>query len=567
MSDYYNSGFPLYDGIKFNNAIELLTIIRDSLEASGWNTIADNIATTQTLLTQGITDNGHLCDIKFVVDSNSANYLGIKGVLEGIESSPLTLEFTPDEVNKLWLTADRDSGCLCIRNQYLYSGAINFGFLERWDTEDEFAWMVAKLNNKLNDAYVAKSKHDGVIWKQVGSDYNQADNSLSPDNNGAYQGIFDLVAIAHPYISFTNTNLRNAGYSAQLGATGKPIITRRFYLEGRGSINNYPGELYNRGFVKHVANGFGSIPQGKIEQDNLGVEILSTGGDGWQGLVLSEAQNSIQPEPETIFRKGINFTLGLGAIAEIRNVLLNLGWESILESETELTIKSVKGCCVNFVLDDLVLVHIEVGANSSPTLSLPYTELTTNQIWLTANEEAIALTIKNGGDNSYQGIWAGNLQDSDNQGLGYIRDDLSTTYIYKNNVWRVLGSNYTYTFDNFGSFPTTTSDRLTVAATPIRYYDFESDQNSAYKAYEGSLNGATNDPLLDFYCLIAGKSSAIAYGLSDGEGNSPELDYLGVVQFLCVGMASLNGGEVITLPSGVQYLSSGGKQWQGMRIG
>ena len=282
----------------------------------------------------------------------------------------------------------------------------------------------------------------------------------------------------------------------------------------------------------------------------------------------------------TIFRKGINFTLGLGAIAEIRNVLINLGWEIISESGTELTIKSSKDCYVSFFRDDthlLVRSAASVGTeiDLSPALSLPYTELAINQIWLTANQEAIALTIKNGGDNSYQGIWVGHLKDSDNQGLGYIRDDLTTTYIYKNDVWRVLGSNYTYTFDNFGSFPTTTSDRLTVAATPIRYYDFESDQNSAYKAYEGSLNGATNDPLLDFYCLIAGKSSAIAYGLSDGEGNSPELDYLGVVQFLCTGMASLGGGAIVStttaglvsLPSGAEYMSCGGSRWQGMRIG
>lgn len=277
----------------------------------------------------------------------------------------------------------------------------------------------------------------------------------------------------------------------------------------------------------------------------------------------------------TIFRKGINFTLGLGAIspgashpviAEIRNTLINLGWQIITQTESGITLKSIKDCYVSFELDDSSNLVVGVGVDSSPTLSLPYTELATNQLWLTANGEAIALTVKNGGDNVYQGIWAGHLKESDNQGLGYIRDDLSSTYILKNNAWRVLSNDFTYTFNNFGSFPTTTSDRLTVAATPVRYYDFEDNRNSAYKAYEGALNGATNEPLLDFYSLIAGKSSAIAYGLSDGEGNAPELDYLGVVQFLCVGMASLNGGEIVTLPSGAEYMSCGGKRWQGMRI-
>ena len=284
----------------------------------------------------------------------------------------------------------------------------------------------------------------------------------------------------------------------------------------------------------------------------------------------------------TIFRKEINFTLGINAIAEIRNTLINLGWEIITQTESEITLKSIKDCCVSFVLDDSVLVvDSRVGDSFSPTLSLPYTELATNQLWLSANGEAIALTIKKGSDNTYKGLWAGHLKDSrgsqgteetsvhapsDNQGLGYISDDLSSTYILKDNEWRVLSTVFTYSNSEFSSFPTTTSDRLTVAATPVRYYDYESNENSAYKAYEGALNGATGEPLLDFYCLIAGKSSSIAYGLSDGEGNAPELDYLGVVQFLCTGMASLNGGEIVTLPSGVKYMSCGGSRWQGMRI-
>ena len=205
-------------------------------------------------------------------------------------SSPLELEFTPEEPNKLWLTADSDSGAICIRNKLLYSGAITFGFLERFDETDADAWAIAYLNNRLNHARIARSKHDGTIWKQIGSDFASADNFTSATNNGGYQGIIDFVTVANPYISFFNTNLRNAGYSAHFGQvaqTNRPIITRRFYLEGRASIDNYevtgdnPAKLYNRGFVKHVANGFGKVPQGKVEQDENGNRYLSVGGDGW----------------------------------------------------------------------------------------------------------------------------------------------------------------------------------------------------------------------------------------------------------------------------------------------
>lgn len=291
MVDFYNSGFPKYDGIEFNNEIALLGIIKQSLEASLWVTIADNIATTQDLLMRGTTSNDHLCDIEFWVDSNDPNNLVVRGLIEGIYTPTLKLEFTPGELNKIWLTCDRDSGVICIKNRYLYSGAINFGFLERWDDTDNYAWMVAKANNRLNDAYVAKSKHDDTIARQIGADFANADDFSSDILNGAYQGILDMMTIAHPYLSFTNTNLLNAGYSAHLGQvdsiTNRPILTRRYYLEGRSRINNYPGLLYNRGFVKHLINGFGKVTQGKIEQDTEGNVYLVTGSDGWQGMILS----------------------------------------------------------------------------------------------------------------------------------------------------------------------------------------------------------------------------------------------------------------------------------------
>lgn len=269
----------------------------------------------------------------------------------------------------------------------------------------------------------------------------------------------------------------------------------------------------------------------------------------------------------TIFRKGISFSLGVNAIAEIRNTLLNLNWMLVSESETEVLLRSFKGCEVNLVLDtSSFLVRVQDGesGNLSPILSVGFEELALNQLWLTANEEAIALTVKNGSDNSYIGLWAGYLQESNYFGLGYIGDDLQT-YIFKDNEWLVLSTGFTYSNYSVGSFPSLTYDRLAVATTPIRYYDFEDDRNSAFEAYKGAVNGATNEPLLDFYPIIEGKGSAIGYGLSDGEGNAPKLGYLGLVQFACVGMQSLAGGTVVTIPSGVQYLCCG-DDYQGMRI-
>ena len=572
---YLNSGLPLFDGILFNNAEQLLTIIKDFLTQENWVVLTDDINNSQTLLLQGITSNDHNCYLKFSINNDAFR---IQGDLQGDNASlspALELEFSPDEPNKLWLSGDRDSGALCLRNKLLYSGAIAFGFLERFDESDADAWMISKLNNRLLDAYVAKSKHDGTIWKQIGADFAEADNFVSTNLNGGYQGIFDLVTVPNPYISFLNTNLRNAGYSAHLGqidgATDRPVITRRFYLEGRGAIDNYPGNLYNRGFIKHVANGFGKIPQGKIVEDTDGSRYLSTGADGWQGLKLINSSQAISNSP-TIFRKGINFSLGINGLAEIRNTLLNLDWTIVTEEETIVLVKSPKGCYLKIESTNNLTISFQgdlAGDETklSPALTLPYKEEALNKIWITANSEALAVTIKNAADSSYQGLWFGFLKDSERWGLGYIKDDLSSTYILKNKVWRILSFSFSHSSDSFSSFPVTTSDRLTVAATPIRYYDYEDSRNSAYQAPKGAVNGATGKAQLDFYALIEGKSSSIAYGISDGENNAPLISYLGLVQFCCVGMASLSPGAIVTLPSGARYLSAGSKGWQGMRIG
>ena len=571
---YLNSGSPLFDGILFNNREQLLTIIKDSLTQENWIVLIDDIVNNQTLLLQGTTSNAHNCYIKFSINGN---VLKIQGDLLGDNtflSPALELEFSPDEPNKIWLTCDRSAGAICLRNKLLYSGAIAFGFLERFDESDADAWMISKLNNRLLDAVVAKSKHDGTIWKQIGADFAEADNFVSTNLNGGYQGIFDLATVPNPYISFLNTNLRNAAYSAHLGqidgATERPIITRRFYLEGRGAIDNYPGELYNRGFVKHVANGFGKIPQGKIVENTDGSRYLSTGSDGWQGLKLSNSTQATT-NSSTIFRKGINFSLGINGLAEIRNTLINLDWTIITEDETKVLVKSLKGCYLRIESTNNLTIDFQGDiagdeVKLSPALTLSYQEEALNKIWITANSEALAVTIKNAADSSYQGLWFGYLKDSDTWGLGYIKDDLSSTYILKNNAWRVISSSFSTSVDSFSSFPVTTSDRLTTAATPIRYYDYEDNRNSGYQATLGAVNGATGKAQLDFYALIEGKSSSIAYGLFDGENNAPLLNYLGVVQFVCTGMASLSPGAIVTLPSGAQYISTGTDGWQGMRI-
>ena len=584
MVHYFNTGSPIFGGLEFTNAEEILSLLQTSLLQANWIVTSDEIINNSTLLMEGATSNGDKCYIKFSV---SNNYLQIQGDLEGdgLYLSPaLELEFTPDDVNRFWLTCDRDSGAICIRSKLLYSGAITFGFLERFDENDADAWMIAKLNNRLNDAYVAKAKHDGVIWKQIGADFASADNFSSTTLNGGYQGILDFMTVPNPYVSFFNTNLRNVAYSAHLGQveqqSGRPVVTRRFYIEGRGSTTNYSGDnppvLYNRGFIKHVANGFGKIPQGKTELSNDGSRYLSVGSEGWQGLKL-ESNPVTQTELPTIFRSesGEIFSLADNLKSEIRNTLLNAQWEIAAENATRILFKgryNQENYCYLRVETNLntLMIQGDISGDEtdlSPVLTLPFIDQGFNRLWLSANRAALALCIKTA-EGSYKGIWFGYLRsDTPRWGLGYIKSDLDSSYLLKNNEWRTSSYGFSFAMNSLSSFPITTFDRLTTASTPVQYYDSTDNRNSAYKAYNGQVNGVTSQPQLDFYALVEGNNSAIAYGLSaEGEGNAPKLTYLGTVEFLATGLASLSGGEIVTTSTGAKYMSTGNEGWQGMRI-
>ena len=584
---FFTGSHP-YQGILFTTAEELLTALKNNLLVAGWTLVNED---TTSLLVAGTTTNNHSCHILFSVDNI---YLQIQGDWDGTNSnlSPiLNLEFTPNSNNRFWLTADGDSGAICLRNRYFYSGAIAFGFLERFDETDADAWMISKLNNKLNDAYVARSKHDGTIWKQIGADFADSDVFTSSTLNGGYQGILDFTTATNPYVSFYNTNLKNAGYTAHLGqvdgVSARPVMTRRFYLEGRGASDNYepeinkPPRLYNRGLIEHVANGMGKLPGGANYLTEEGDRYLSAGEEGWQALLIDRTSIESEPSP-TIFRAGVALAgeiiqTGAGLKAEIRNTLLNSGWVVTAEDEVRTLFQGK-----HFHTDSYCYLRLEVSAgeiklsgdvsgneaNLSPTLTLNYIEGANNHIWETANQQSAAICLKDG-NSIYKGIWIGFFNSpSPRWGIGYIKSDSYNNYLLKGNSWKAIADAFSYSNDTFSSFPTTTFDRLTTAGTPVQYFDNADGRNSAIYAYNGQVNGATGEPQLDFYALVEGRDSEISYGLSaEGDGNAPKLNYLGTVEFLATGASSLPGGQIVTTTLGAKYLSCGGLGWQSMRIG
>ncbi len=120
---FFTGSHP-YQGILFTTAEELLTALKNNLLVAGWTLVNED---TTSLLVAGTTTNNHSCYILFSVDNI---YLQIQGDWDGTNSnlSPiLNLEFTPNSNNRFWLTADGDSGAICLRNRYFYSGAIANG--------------------------------------------------------------------------------------------------------------------------------------------------------------------------------------------------------------------------------------------------------------------------------------------------------------------------------------------------------------------------------------------------------------------------------------------------------
>ncbi len=255
--------------------------------------------------------------------------------------------------------------------------------------------------------------------------------------------------------------------------------------------------------------------------------------------------------------------------------MLNAQWEGIAEDAVRILFKgkyNENNYCylrIETTLDTLIVRGDISGdeTNLSPVLTLPFIDQGFNRLWLSANRAALALCIKTA-EGSYKGIWFGYLRsDTPRWGLGYIKSDLDSIYLLRNNEWRTSSYGFSPAMNSLSSFPVTTFDRLTTANTPVQYYDSTDNRNSAYKAYNGQVNGVTSQPQLDFYALVEGKNSAIAYGLSaEGEGNAPKLTYLGTVQFLATGLASLSGGAIVSTPTGAKYMSTGNEGWQGMRI-
>lgn len=306
---FFNGGSPAYLGQVFTTSTSLLTTIKDNLLSAGWSLQSDQISANSYVIMKGTTDNTHYCWVKFSTFVQSAGVeerLRIQGDLDGnnttLSGTGIYLSYKPSVNNYLYITADNDSGCICIYpDTSLVTRGGHFGFIDRIDTSDQYAWSVGDLDiTGLDNKYVAKSKHNNTNWRQISDDFSGSDNCTTMGTNSCapIQGIFDRYTVAYTFGAtspLTNTATSNAAYQAYNGrvnpVTNYPILDSYFYLEGRGSTTAYGssmgGGLYYRGDIKHAVTGIASYVGAVQLVTTDSQRFISAGGVGWQGFRIA----------------------------------------------------------------------------------------------------------------------------------------------------------------------------------------------------------------------------------------------------------------------------------------
>lgn len=320
MGLIFRNGSGNYEGESFNDSTTLLENLRDWLQLAGWTIRDDFISASQLLVMQGnAVDNNDVCFIEFRIADQTGvlngKILEIRGDIDGSGndfSEKYPFNFIENSTNIIYLTADDDSFAIFIESNDGQFNNGHFGFLERLDpNSDTFGWMVGRIDWRVLNASWAKSYFNNTVWRIVGDDFWYPDytsNSVAR-NSVPYQGLHDRYTTNFKFVyssndywnqgnpSFEAPNSHNIAYYWFHGAlnpvTNLPVLGEMYYLEGRGSENNYgsigqgqelPSPLYYRGAVKHCVIGMASLTVKTQVIDKQGQRYLSVGNKGQQGM-------------------------------------------------------------------------------------------------------------------------------------------------------------------------------------------------------------------------------------------------------------------------------------------
>ena len=340
-----SEGNPLYRGETFETATEFLTKIRDNLSTAGWSIEDDEISTNSILKMRGFDEDQESpkdeCFIQ--IYSDTAEQIKVKMYFDNsgtIEESPDKIfNFYENEVNRFYLTCDSGAGVLLIlRSNSIGDGlfqnigstqphpslkAIHFGFLQRVSFDDKSGIALGEPDFRLHNCYMEKTYHESKIWENVletwyieTTDYDYSWGiSGEFDYRNSFSGYYrwsfpshtttDFLICSNPSSNregFGGTDGRNSGYMAFKGGvngvTGLPFPTRFGYIEGHGdgliygdnmaTPQGFPFNWYFRGWVKFVANGFGTLQPLQQIKENNGDRWISTGRAGHQAMLIDQ---------------------------------------------------------------------------------------------------------------------------------------------------------------------------------------------------------------------------------------------------------------------------------------
>lgn len=266
-----------YAGSLVYTTQNVLDEISAALVAAGW--INRGTSGTAVFFEGTSQTNNHKCFVEFSI---STSYLHVRGYHDVTYSVPSPLSTSTGSSsgtycrvssgteNRLWVTANSDAGCICIiPSGGLPAQGIHFGFLDRVDPTDQWAWMVGNLvSDGLATAYSAKSKYDAVNWRNIDTDM-----AIASRQYGAYDAIWML------------------DQTGRYNYDGTHLVRPFFWLEGRvstSSVSTSPNPPYFRGNVQYAYTGMANAAAGSYGIDPItGFRLMSTGDAGWQAMRIA----------------------------------------------------------------------------------------------------------------------------------------------------------------------------------------------------------------------------------------------------------------------------------------
>ncbi|NJO48937.1 MAG: hypothetical protein HC840_05025 [Leptolyngbyaceae cyanobacterium RM2_2_4] len=278
---FTNGGAPNYLGFQFTSAANLIDQIELTLNSAGWATIAKTPGASLFVRGNSIV-NGSPAFVEFVIESATPplQRLRVVGWIQQAKTngtpnvSQLKIDFNDGGANRLWLTADQQSGCITIFSSSGAMNGIHFGFVDRVDTADATAWAVGQIRASgspgLIPTYFSFTIGVATPWQPI-------NNSTSTSSLIAQLQTYDLITrLASSTVSAPNNGAPNSN--------NRYVVTLDYgYVET--STAGLSSDRAFRGFVPYCACGLASLQSAEQIVDPLSSQrFLSTGPLSHQGI-------------------------------------------------------------------------------------------------------------------------------------------------------------------------------------------------------------------------------------------------------------------------------------------